>query len=237
MTDERKEEETPAEKTVTIDDVCDRWGTHRSKGPWLQEFMGQTGPWTEAEYQELDRRMDSLAEEDLFPGYTKKTTEGGPHGPDCECGNLSTEELELVGILAPALQEALGVGRTPAEKRTGTSDPEAAILDLLGGLQPLVDRVIKDGSTVGVATTMATADPIRATAALAEASKTLRKNYQDIGDVVALISTLLPACKGEQARSAEGLPIWFQAATPTSGWLTTAQAESPGDGWQAVYVR
>ncbi len=238
------------EKTVTIDDLCDGWGEPREAGPALQKFMGQDGPWTAEEAAELDRRMHSLAEKDRFPGYTGKPItlvtnrkKGGPHGPDCECGDLTPEELaaveELMDLLGPELKEALGVGRTPAEKRTGVSDPEAAILDILGGLQPLVDAVVKDAGAIGVATAMMERDPLRAMTAIGEESKKLHKDYRAIRDAVVQVSVFLPAVKGEQAKDAEGLPIWFSAGDTAAGtgWLCTAQAESPGEGWQAVYVR
>jgi hypothetical protein len=101
-----------------------------------------------------------------------------------------------------------------------------------------VDAVIKDGGAIGVATAMMDKDPLRAMTAIGEESKKLRKDYRAIRDVVVQISTFLSACKGERAKDAEGLPIWFLPASEgVAGWLTTAAAESPGDGWKAVYVR
>lgn len=236
------------EKTVTTADLARGWEYPDPEGEAarLEKFMGVKGPFTPTEAKELDRRMRSSAVEDRFPGYTDGPSvvvfpSGGPHGPDCECGDLTPEELaaveELMAGLAPALAEALGMGRTPAEVRTGVSDPEAAILDTLGRLQPLVDAVIKDGAAIGTATALMDKDPLRAMATVAEESKKLRKDYRAIRDAVVLVSQLLPAVKGERAKDAEGLPIWFLPATEGSGWLTTAQEGSPGEGWKALYVR
>jgi hypothetical protein len=233
-----QQDETTQEKTVTILDLCKVWDLPETAAPDLQRLMGEDGPWTQEEAKELDRRMCSDKPEDRFPGNISKD---GPHGPGCECGDLTPEEAAVVeglmDFLAPALAEALGVGRTPAEKRTGVSDPEAAILDTLGGMQPLVDRVIKIAGAIGVATSMLDKDPLRAMAAIGEESKKLRVGYKAIRDAVVQVSAFLPAVKGERARDLEGLPIWFLPANEQSGWLTTAQEESPGEEWKAVYVR
>lgn len=200
----------------------------RERGPVKHE-----APYTEAEAQEMVTWWLSVP---------PAGEEDGPHGPGCQCGLLTADEKaavdELMGLLAPALAEAMGVGRTPAEKRTNVSDPEAAILNLLGGLQPLVDNVIKAAGGIGVGASMMDRDPIRAMTAIGEETKKLRLSYKAIRDVVVQVSQFLPAIKGVQAVDRDGLPIWFLPGMEgDSGWLTTAQAESPGEDWKAVYVR
>jgi hypothetical protein len=236
------------EKTVTIQDMLRRWELPAEAAENLQKFMGQDGPWTEEEATELDRRMCSMAEEDRFPGYTGEPVvlvtngKGGPHGPECQCGDLSAEELkaveEVMDFLAPALASALGIGRTPAEKRTGVSDPEAAIVQLLQGFQPNVDAYGLATGRIGSAVALMAKDPIRALAVIEEQTTKARKHYQAMRDALVQAAAFLPAVKGKQATDRDGLPIWFRPGMEgDAGWLTTAQAESPGEDWQAVYVR
>ena len=242
---ETPNEEATAEKTVTIQDLCARWEMDPAAAADLQKFMGQDGPWTRAEADELNRRMCSLAEADRFPGYTGSPVligvgmngSGGPHGPDCECGDLSPEELAAVEELMDTIAPALGIGRTPAEKRTGVSDPEAAILQLLQGFQPDVDAYGLARGRIGSAVASMTKDPFRSMAVIDEQTTEARKHYAAMRDALVQAAAFLPAVKGSQATDETGAPLWFKPATEKDGWLVTAGQEHPGQGWTAVYTR
>lgn len=237
------------EKTVTIQDLCARWEIDPAEAAELQKFIGQTGPWTEPEAAELDRRMSSFDPADLFPGYQAGPSifafpagKVGPHGPGCECGDLTPEEMEVTDALADKLTALLmgALGRTPAETRTGTSDAEAAILDALGHVQDHVGALMKGAGGVGMASTYISnnQDVVNATEVLLKETEKVRRSYRALRDIVTNVAAWVPQVRGKQATDAEGLPIWFLPATvePSAGWLTTAQAESPGENWKAVYV-
>lgn len=227
---------TEDEKTVTIEEACRRWGldpgVHSTS---IAEFMGQEGPWTEKEFAELNRRMDSLAPEDLFPGYAAVAGKGGPHGPLCECGDLTDEELAAAEELASTLAKALGL-KSP-EKLPG--EPLEAILTELEKVQKLVDAYGLATGHIGTAVTYMNTNPMEASARINAETTKARAAYQTLREIFQRVEVTLPLIRGERATDAEGLPIWFLPASvePSAGWLTTAQAESPGENWRAVYVR
>lgn len=226
------------EKTVTIEEACRRWGQPVTEAERIQKFMGQTGPWTEQEFAELDRRMDSTAPEDLFPGYKAPAGKGGPHGPDCECGDLTPEELaaaeELAARLAASLAKMLGI--TPVEPLEG--EPLEAILTELEKVQQHVDAYGVATAHIGAAVIHMGTNPVEASARVTAETAKVRAAYQALREIFQRVEVTLPLIRGKRATDAEGLPIWFCAAgvVADGGWLTTAAAESPGDGWQAVYV-
>lgn len=247
---EEQASQEPA-KSVTIQDLCEAWDLPANSAGELQKFMGQDGPWTPEEAAELDRRMSSLAPEDRFPGFTGEPqvwaipqgqgTNGqgvdGPHGPGCECGDLTPEEQaqveELMGVLAPALAEALGIGRTPAEERTGVSDPEAAIMGELKAIRAAAQEYGKFTGRLGVATARLRDNPLRAIPAMQEATNQASEAVQRLEEGLARIGSWLPQVRGRRA-TLNGEPMYVNE----DGTEIRAAKEVPsGEGWRPLFVR
>ncbi len=232
--------ENPEEKTVTITDLAERWGYTAAEGPALQKFMGQEGPWTEAEADELDRRMHSLAEEDRFPGYTAPPIllvpplEWPGHGPGCTCVHSPVE-----GGKGGAEALAAAFGLTPAERRTGVSDTAAAVMEELSVLR---GHARNYGRCMGevAAAMIALDDPAAGRTHLAAyqaASSGARAATTAVDASVARIRAWLPKLAGTRAVNADGVPLWFRPAAGTQDWLVTAMEEVPGEGWLPLLSR
>lgn len=226
--------QTPEQKPVTIDDLCERWGYPATEGPRLQKFMGQEGPWTVEEAVELDRRMYSSEPRDLFPGYHEGLAIlAAPMDGAHQC---TEDEVAAMARLAKHLQGLLnGAGNTPAETRTGVSDAEAAILGALSKLLSLVEAY---GGHIGTAAAILGVSPPEGFPIFFRETAKARTAFRHIREIVANVSAWLPQVRGEQAVDADGVPIWYLAtADHPGGWLATASPESPGEGWRAVYTR
>lgn len=234
---------TAPEKTVTIDDLCDRWELDRAEAPALQKFMGQDGPWTEAEAEELDRRMKSLEPEDHFPGFGgpsvifhfTEEVPTGPHGPGCECGDLTPEEQaaaeELAARFVPLLAEALGI-TTPAEQRTGVADVEGAILGELEAIRTASQEYGKHTGQLGVATANLRTNPLQAAMLMRDATIQATAQAQRVEEAISRISSWLPRVRGVQAVDNEGEPLYISADNTD----VRALRGGPQEDWRPLYV-
>lgn len=232
------------ERTITIQDLCVQWGVSAEEAENLQKFMGQDGPWTPEEAEELDRRMGSFDPADRFPGFTGQPQvwaipqePDGPHGPGCECGKLTAEELNgvetLMEALAPALAEALGMGRTPAEARTGVSDPEAAIMGELNAIRTAAQEYGKFTGHLGVATAHMTTNPTRAIPALQEAATRASHQANRVEEGISRIGSWLPQVRGRRAVDGNGVPLYLNKEDPS---VMASFTEPPADGWRPLYI-